>query len=106
MTTSLVLSIHTDLCTYLFLRVYLSIGGAYNLQLICAILRKFSNPVKKLLQDLPRKDPFFLHSCKILAISPRSRKILQDLAGMQQKGSFLGISCKNVFTGKTKLQHT
>ena len=69
--------LHTDLCTYLFHRVYLSSGGAYNLQLICAILRKFSNPVKKLLQDLPRKDPFFLHSCKILAIS---HKISQDLA--------------------------
>ena len=25
-----------------------------------------NNPVKTLLQDLPRKDPFFLYSCKIL----------------------------------------
>ena len=36
----------------------------YNIHRVNSSL--INNPVKMLLQDLPRKGPFFLHSCKIL----------------------------------------
>ena len=48
---------------------------------------------------LARSARFLQDSCKILQDLARSRKILQDPAGMQEKGPVLGRSCKNVFTG-------
>ena len=42
-------------------------------------------PSKMLMQDLPRKGPFFLHSCKILHDLARPYEILQDFAGILQE---------------------
>ena len=39
-------------------------------------------PVKVLLQDLPRKGPFFLHLSKIMRDLARSGEILWDFAGI------------------------
>ena len=48
--------------------------------------------------------PYCLRFCRNLAqncckIPAKSRKILQDLAGMQEKGPFLVRSCTCIFTG-------
>ena len=72
-------------------------------------------PVKTFLQDLTRKGPFYIptrswdlvgfcrnfvqDSCKIPQDPEGSCKILQDLAGMQEKDPFLVRSCKSIFTG-------
>ena len=69
-------------------------------------------PVKTLLQDLPRKGPFFLHLCKIMRDLARSCEILWDfartlckiLAGSckdARKRTFFGRFCKSIFTGVT-----
>ena len=48
--------------------------------------------------------PYCLRFCRNLAqnfskIPAKSRKILRDLAGMQEKRTFLVRSCRNIFTG-------
>ena len=54
-------------------------------------------PVKALLQDFPRKGPFFLRLCKIMRDLARSCKILWDFAGIlvQYSCKILAGSCKD-----------
>ena len=90
---------------------------------MCVCVCMCVHPSKNALTRSSKKRSFFLHSCKMQDLVSscgilqescrnlgqdsckipqdlaRSHKISQDLAWMQEKGSFLGRSCKSVFTG-------
>ena len=77
-------------CKFLHEKVFF-LASLQDLARSCRILRDLAGLCRNLTQNsckIPAK------SCKILHC-----KILQNLAGMQEKRSFLIRSCKSVFTG-------